>query len=88
MGLFPELKVEESHMDLRPGDILVAFSDGVPEALNTAKEEFGEERIQELLRRSIDCSAQEVSTRLSEAVKSWMAGAEQHDDVTVVVMKV
>jgi serine phosphatase RsbU (regulator of sigma subunit) len=38
--MFPSVSYEESVVDLQPGDILVAFTDGVPEALNPAEEEF------------------------------------------------
>src|SRR6185436_18981766 len=50
VGLFPDMSYEEASVDLRPGDVLVAFTYGVTEALNAAEEEFGEERLKELLR--------------------------------------
>jgi phosphoserine phosphatase RsbU/P len=67
---------------------VVAFTDGVTEAVNTRGEEFGEERLKRLLTESIGESAQEISARLAAGVREWMGAAEQHDDVTVVVMAV
>jgi sigma-B regulation protein RsbU (phosphoserine phosphatase) len=88
LGLFPEIQYEEADLELRPGDLIVAFTDGVPEALNGEGEEFGEERLKELLRGSGGRGAEEISARISSQVRDWMGAAEQHDDVTIVVMKV
>jgi sigma-B regulation protein RsbU (phosphoserine phosphatase) len=88
LGLFPEIRYEEADLELLPGDVMVAFTDGVPEALNADGEEFGEERLKELLRASGGRGAEEISATISDQVRSWMGAAEQHDDVTIVVMKV
>lgn len=88
LGLFPEAKYEEANLELVPGDLMVAFTDGVPEALNTEGEEFGEERLKGLLHVSNGCGAEEISVRISNQVRDWIGVAEQYDDVTVVVMKV
>ena len=47
LGLFPEMEFQQSDIDLRTGDLLVAFTDGVTEALNSVGEEFGDERLKE-----------------------------------------
>jgi sigma-B regulation protein RsbU (phosphoserine phosphatase) len=65
---------------------LVAFTDGVTEALKTEGEEFGEERFKELLRRAVGATAEEISSRLADRVREWIGGAEQHDDLTFVVV--
>ena len=88
LGLFPETDYEAGDVALCPGDILVAFTDGVPEALNTQGEEFGEERLEALLIGSTGCAAEDITRRLDEALRDWTAGAEQHDDLTVVVLAV
>ena len=58
---------EEATVDLQSGDVLVAFTDGVTEALNVAEEEFGEERLKDLLRGVVHLPAAEISSRISEA---------------------
>jgi sigma-B regulation protein RsbU (phosphoserine phosphatase) len=88
LGLFPSMVYDEARVDLQPGDLVVAFTDGVTEAVNTAGEEFGEERLKRLLADSVGATAQEVSARLSAGVRDWIGAAEQHDDVTVVVLAV
>ena len=79
---------DEARIDLRPGDLVVAFTDGVTEAVNTLGEEFGEDRLKRLLTEAMGQTAQEVSARLAAGVREWVGAAEQHDDVTVVVMAV
>jgi sigma-B regulation protein RsbU (phosphoserine phosphatase) len=88
VGMFPELEYEEAIVDLHPGDVLLAFTDGVPEAHNPENDEYGEERLQQLLRQTAHLPAEEISARLSAEVKAWIRDAEQYDDLTFIVMKV
>jgi predicted permease len=85
LGLFPDAAYEDAEIELRGGDLFVAFTDGVPEALNAGGEEFGEERLKDLLRRGVGASAEEVSATLAGQLRAWIAGTEQHDDLTFVV---
>ena len=85
LGLFPEADYEDAEVELRAGDLFVAFTDGVPEARNANGEEFGEERLKDLLRSGIGGSAEQVSATLAARVRDWIAGAEQYDDLTFVV---
>jgi predicted permease len=88
IGLFPQMSYEEATVDLRSGDVLVAFTDGVTEALNAAEEEFGEERLKDLLRSIVHLPAPEISTRISEGLRGWIKDTAQYDDLTFIVMKV
>jgi sigma-B regulation protein RsbU (phosphoserine phosphatase) len=88
VGMFPEMIYEEATVELCSGDVLLAFTDGVPEAHNSEDEEFGEERLQELLRQTAHLPANEISARLSDEMKDWIRDAEQYDDLTFIVMKV
>jgi hypothetical protein len=88
IGMFPKADYDEGTVDLHPGDVLVAFTDGVPEALNPGEEEFGEDRLKELLGRVAHLPADEMLLRISEEVKSWIRDAPQYDDLTFIVMKV
>ena len=88
LGLFPESDYEAGEVPLCPGDVLVAFTDGVPEALNVQGEDFGEQRLEALLIASLGCTADEISNRLTAAMRDWIAGAEQHDDLTFIVLAV
>lgn len=88
VGMFPEMEYEEATVELCPGDVHLAFTDGVPEAHNPENEEFGEERLQQLLRQTAHLPASEISARLSDEMKDWIRDAEQYDDLTFIVMKV
>ncbi len=88
LGLLPQVSYEEAAVDLRPGDVLVAFTDGVTEALNPNDEEFGEERLKNLLRELIHLPAHEMSARISHELRNWIQDAAQYDDLTFIVMKV
>jgi sigma-B regulation protein RsbU (phosphoserine phosphatase) len=88
VGMFPDVRYEEATVALCPGDVLLAFTDGVPEAHNPENEEFGEARLQQLLRETAHLPASEISARLSDMMKNWILDAEQYDDLTFIVMKV
>jgi sigma-B regulation protein RsbU (phosphoserine phosphatase) len=88
VGMFPDTDYEEATVELCAGDVLLAFTDGVPEAHNPEDEEFGEERLQQLLRQTAHLPAEEISARISAEMKNWIRDAEQYDDLTFIVMKV
>jgi sigma-B regulation protein RsbU (phosphoserine phosphatase) len=86
--MFPQANYEEAKVDLRSGDVLVLFTDGVTEALNPDEEEFGEARLKDLLRKVAYLPVEEMSSQISQELRRWIAHAEQHDDLTFMVMKV
>jgi len=78
---------EERELPLLPGDRLVLFTDGVSEAADGGGEQFGEERIVELVADSRDLGAHELQRTIVDASASFCAG-EPEDDVTLVVVNV
>ena len=86
LGLFAGAQYEAETIKLQPDDHLVLFTDGVIEALNTAGEEFGMERLTALLRTNAQSTTPQILARLQEAVLSFSAGAPQHDDITMMVL--
>jgi sigma-B regulation protein RsbU (phosphoserine phosphatase) len=88
IGMFPQARYEEGSIELRSGDVLMVFTDGVPEALNPQEEEFGEERLKSVLGQVIPLPADQMVSRISQALKDWIQDAAQYDDMTFVVMKV
>jgi sigma-B regulation protein RsbU (phosphoserine phosphatase) len=88
IGLFPQADYEESIIALKSGDLLAVFTDGVPEALNPADEEFGEERLKSLLGRVVQLPVEEISSRLAQGMRNWIQDAAQYDDLTFVLLKV
>ena len=72
---------------LLPGDVVFIFSDGVTEATNGSDQMFGDERLQDLVRRNIDHSAQEIKDLVMSEVLAFTHGVPQGDDITVVALK-
>jgi sigma-B regulation protein RsbU (phosphoserine phosphatase) len=86
IGLFDDIGYEESAVRLEAGDLFVAFSDGVTEPENEYGE-FGEARLVELLRANRQLPLERISEAVMSAVTDWMGGAEQPDDVTLVLAR-
>jgi serine phosphatase RsbU (regulator of sigma subunit) len=86
LGLFPEAKYTSGTIQLKPGDHMVLFTDGAIEARNIVGEEFGEERLCELLRQHARSPASKILDRLKESIASFSANAPQHDDITMMVL--
>jgi putative ABC transport system permease protein len=88
VGMLPGMSYDEATIDLCPGDVLLAYTDGVTEAHNPENEEFGEERLKQLLRDVAHLPADDIRAHLSQELTDWIKDAEQYDDLTFVVMKV
>jgi sigma-B regulation protein RsbU (phosphoserine phosphatase) len=71
---------------MEAGDILVAYSDGVTEPENEFGD-FGEARMVELVHRNRHLPLQEISDRVMQALEDWIGGAEQPDDITIVLAR-
>jgi sigma-B regulation protein RsbU (phosphoserine phosphatase) len=90
LGMQEESAYEEMTVPLESGDVLFMLTDGFTEAMNPREEMFGAERVEEAVRGSaIDgFSAEKIIERLTTSVRSYAAGAPQHDDMTIVVVRV
>ena len=71
-----------------PGDLLVLFTDGVSESMNARLEEWGEERLVELAKACHGIPVLEVTRQILRAAEAFAGGAPQHDDMTLVVLRV
>jgi len=87
LGVFPDQHYFGGEIELSSGDTLVFFTDGVTEARNASGEEFGEERLQELLTLGAHFSARELRDLIMAAVGEFSDGPV-HDDATMMVVKV
>lgn len=86
IGLFDNITHQEASTNLRPGDIFLAYSDGVTEPENDFGE-FGEERLIEIVRENRRLPLAEISDAVLAAVQDWIGSQEQPDDVTVVLAR-
>jgi phosphoserine phosphatase RsbU/P len=79
---------EEETVDLHEGDVLVLFTDGVSEAMNAASEEYGEERLEAVIRKTAGWGAQGLIDIIHQDIIAHAHGAPQSDDITMMVMRV
>jgi sigma-B regulation protein RsbU (phosphoserine phosphatase) len=86
VGLFDNLSFPEATVQLRPGDVLVAYSDGVTEP-ESDYGEFGEERLIQLVRENRHLPLERITEIVIAAVADWIGDNEQPDDVTLVLAR-
>jgi len=86
VGLFDDIAYDEGTVHLRPGDIFLAYSDGVTEPENEFGE-FGENRLIELVQENRDQPLDRITEIVTAAVDDWIGPAEQPDDVTLVLAR-
>jgi sigma-B regulation protein RsbU (phosphoserine phosphatase) len=73
---------------MEAGDVLIGYTDGISEAMNSADEEWGEERMIAHAASCVHLSAQQMLDSLLDAADRFAGGAPQHDDMTLVLMKI
>jgi serine phosphatase RsbU (regulator of sigma subunit) len=88
VGILAGSQYQSEHVALHDGDVLVVFTDGVADALNAQQEDFGEERLGDIVRSSFALSAAEICKRIAEQLQEFVGDSPQWDDITLVVMKV
>jgi phosphoserine phosphatase RsbU/P len=86
VGLFDNLSFPEATVQLRSGDMLVAYSDGVTEPENDYGE-FGEDRLIQLVRENRHLPLERITEIVTAAVADWIGDNEQPDDVTLVLAR-
>lgn len=91
LGLAPSgifcRRLSTAHVRLAPGDVAVLYSDGVNEAMNRDREEFGEERLARVVSSAVGEAAETIRDRILSAILDFQAGVPVHDDITIVVLK-
>jgi sigma-B regulation protein RsbU (phosphoserine phosphatase) len=88
VGAFPMVKYEEKRLTLKPDDLLVAYTDGIEEPENEYGEQFGEDRLRELLLRHQQLEMKELIAKVMDAVVLWTSAEEMPDDMTILAARV
>ncbi|MCI9633651.1 MAG: PP2C family protein-serine/threonine phosphatase [Ruminococcus sp.] len=81
------IRYRRQEMDLFPGDKLVLYTDGVTEATNAAYDMYEEKRLTEVLEQSVNEDVEQTVHTVSESIDRFVDGAEQADDITMVILK-
>lgn len=88
LGIMDGVEFNKNQIAISPGDVFVLYSDGVTEARNMKKEEFGEAMLKEVVSRYKDKRAKEITESIYNELMQFRKNAPQHDDITIMVLKI
>ena len=86
-GIVKDYPFTEESFQLEPGDTLLLYTDGVTEAVDTEEKEYGEERLEALLKNTLHVGCQQMIEMVKDEVKTFEEDAEQSDDITLLAIK-
>jgi sigma-B regulation protein RsbU (phosphoserine phosphatase) len=87
VGLLPGFPYQQATIVLQPSDLLIAFTDGISEAMNEQDQEWGEDRLIECV-QTVSATAEETMRRIIAAADAFVGAAKQHDDMTIIVARI
>jgi serine phosphatase RsbU (regulator of sigma subunit) len=87
LGIMAGFSYTEGKTQLHPGDVLVLYSDGVSEAQNPAGDEFGIERLSDVIHKHLDKPANRLRDRIEDALSKFADNTPAGDDITFVIVK-
>jgi len=88
LGVFPGSEYEQASIILKSGDVFLAMTDGITEAMNAAKEEFSVARVEDVVRAILGRGAEEIIDDVYRSVAEFERGGHHEDDKVIVVIKV
>lgn len=87
LGVWDEAEFVSNVISLAPGDMLLLYTDGVTEAMDTGRQEFGKQRLSEAVESAVGGTAEDIIGAVLGQVRAHAAGAEQSDDITMLCLK-
>jgi hypothetical protein len=87
LGLLPGSSYGQGEVAVRPGDLLVMFSDGITEAENTSGQDFGERRLLDTICNNWDAPTRKLCDAVLLHLRSFLAGSDPQDDQTLVIVR-
>jgi serine phosphatase RsbU (regulator of sigma subunit) len=88
LGIEPNESYKQDFVDLEPGDVILIYSDGLPDAMNFEKKPYGKDRILAAFQSSVNGSAQDIVDHLLWDVRRFVGLTNRSDDLTMIVMKI
>jgi sigma-B regulation protein RsbU (phosphoserine phosphatase) len=88
LGVMEDVKYRAYHLELCPGDLILLCSDGVVEAMNENGEMFGFDRLEQFMAGCDELPTTEIVEQLNQEITTFVGKAEQHDDITMVMVRV
>jgi sigma-B regulation protein RsbU (phosphoserine phosphatase) len=86
LGMFEGMEWKQAEVQINPGDVLMLYSDGVPEAQSSAPEEYGDDRFINVGQANMGRPAAEIQEAILASLYDFVAGAPQFDDITMLVL--
>lgn len=87
LGMFRDSRYYEYFLTIESGQLLVLYTDGLTEAMNSVEEEYGRDRLVEAVRQCRDLNAREMIDYIHRDLIAWTDGQGAHDDVTLFIIK-
>ncbi len=87
LGFIPQSVYSESYIAIEKGDILIVFSDGVTETLDENENEFGDSRLEELIRQNKNLGSREIIKKIIDSLQEFSVGNPAPDDITMIILK-
>lgn len=88
VGIFPDAEYDQETIQLHSGDLFLAYTDGIVESVNEYGEEFGEDRLVEIVQKNRNLSADEMQKVIVDQVLAWAFEEERDDDMTLIVARI
>ena len=87
VGIFSTAVYEQEALRLAPGDLIVAYTDGLTECMDENGEEFGEERLIQMIRENRELPVEDIKKKILAGVLAWKSTEEQADDITLILAR-
>jgi len=87
LGFMDKIEYQDDTISFEPGDLCVIYSDGITEAMDTLRNQFGEKKLKALIKENWNLSSGEIIENIFKAVKEHSRGVPQSDDITMVVIR-
>jgi phosphoserine phosphatase RsbU/P len=87
LGIEPEIEYAQKNVSLKPGELVLLYTDGILDALDNQSEAFGLERLQNIISENYREPAHEIIRRIEQSVEVFVGGVPQYDDMTLLLVK-
>ncbi|MCK5201428.1 MAG: serine/threonine-protein phosphatase, partial [Spirochaetales bacterium] len=87
VGIEPSTRYKQKNTTLHKGDIVIAYTDGIIEAMNTEGEQYGYDALVNMVKSNPDCTTKELKELIEKDLEQFTRGAKQHDDQTLIILK-
>jgi serine phosphatase RsbU (regulator of sigma subunit) len=85
--MFPSVSYEVDQVTMEKGETVVLYTDGITDTRNSANQEFGEDKLINLLKKSVKKPAAEIISKLNADLSAFSSGVDPFDDMTLIVLK-